>query len=574
MTQSEFHDARLRCTEMFDGWGEDISQLPCTFRRTCRLRRGPMSGHSRRCRAPRSAASASVPGVSRRSSCASWYERVMKVLLVGGGGREHALARALARDPEVTELHAVPGNPGIGALATLHQGDVLDGTAIAGLAGSLGVDLVVVGPEAPLVAGVADAGPGRRDLAVFGPSRAAAAIEGSKAFAKEVMAAAGIPTAMCRVCDTPDEVGAALDAFGPPYVVKDDALAAGKGVVVTRDRERGTRPCGIVWARCHRGVPRRAGGVAVRRLRRRILDAPMLPARGLQAAARRRPGPEHGRDGSYAPLAWLPSGFVDEVVARVLQPCVDELARRGSPFVGLLYAGLALTRRGVQVVEFNARFGDPDETQPLLELLQTPLAQVLRAAALGRLDRVDVLRWKPAASVTVVMAAAGYPASPRSGDLISGLEAVEGTEAAGGLTIAHAGTANGAESPDGRQGVVSAGGRVLTVTGTGPDGCRGSRACLSRSRRDRLRGRPVAHRHRRPRLTPGRPSPRQSHAGAGQWRGDPDRGRTGGPVRVSRAAGHLVSGEQGGRRTPVVAGGSAGPTRPRGRRTGRCHRGL
>ncbi len=381
----------------------------------------------------------------------------MKVLLIGGGGREHALARALASDPEVDELHAVPGNPGIAAVATLHDGDVLDGTAMASLAAQLGVDLVVVGPEAPLVAGVADA-VRAQGIACFGPSREAAAIEGSKAFAKEIMAAAGIPTAMARVCDTPDEAATALDAFGPPYVVKDDALAAGKGVVVTGDREA---------ARAHAASCRRVvieeflDGPEVSLFA--ICDGetvlPMLPAQDSKRLLDGDAGPNTGGMGAYTPLDWLPEGFVDDVCARVLQPCVDELSRRGTPFIGLLYAGLALTsQRGLQVVEFNARFGDP-ETQPLLELLKTPLGRVLHAAAVGRLDKVPDLRWAAGAAVTVVMAAEGYPSAPRAGDQIHGLEDAEQID---GVTVAQAGTALGDDGA-----VVTSGGRVVAVTGTG-----------------------------------------------------------------------------------------------------------
>lgn len=393
----------------------------------------------------------------------------MRILLVGGGGREHALARALARDPQVTELHAVPGNPGIGAVATLHEGDVLDGTAMAALAAELHVDLVIVGPEAPLVAGVADA-VRSKGIACFGPGAAAARVEGSKAFAKEVMAAAGIPTAMARVCDTVDEADAALDAFGPPYVVKDDALAAGKGVVVTADREVAlahAAGCGRVVIEEFLDGPE----VSLFAICDGVSVVPMVPAQDFKRLRDGDEGPNTGGMGAYAPLSWLPEGFVDQVVGSVLQPCVDELRRRGSPFVGLLYAGLALTQRGVRVVEFNARFGDP-ETQPLLELLDTPLAGVLMAAANGRLGAVGDLRWRSGAAVAVVMAADGYPESPRQGDVITGIERAEeigdvirGVAAAEELDdvlVLQAGTAS---TPDGA--IVTSGGRVLAVTATG-----------------------------------------------------------------------------------------------------------
>jgi len=379
----------------------------------------------------------------------------VKVLVIGGGGREHALARALARDLQVSELHAVPGNPGIASVATLHAGDVVDGTAMADLASELDVDLVVVGPEAPLVAGVADAVRGK-GIACFGPDADAAAIEGSKAFAKEIMAAADIPTAMARICDTAAEVEQALDAFGPPYVVKDDALAAGKGVVVTTNRET---------ARAHAASCRRVvieefldgPEVSLFAICDGVSVLPMLPAQDFKRLLDGDDGPNTGGMGAYAPLAWLPEGFVHNVVETVLQPCVDELRRRGSPFNGLLYAGLAVTERGVQVVEFNARFGDP-ETQPLLELLETPLAGVLMAAAEGRLDRLDALRWKAGATVAVVLAAEGYPESPRKGDVIHGLDAAAELD---GVTVVHAGTAVNDVGD-----VETSGGRVLAVTAT------------------------------------------------------------------------------------------------------------
>ncbi len=379
----------------------------------------------------------------------------MKILLVGGGGREHALARALARDPQVSEIHAVPGNPGIASVATLHDGDPLDGTAMADLASELGVDLVVVGPEAPLVAGVADAIRGE-GIACFGPGGEAARIEGSKAFAKEIMAAADIPTAMARICDTADEVENALDAFGPPYIVKDDALAAGKGVVVTRDRETARAHA----ASCSRVVIEEfldGPEVSVFAICDGVSVVPMLPAQDFKRLRDGDEGPNTGGMGAYAPLDWLPAGFVDEVVRSVLQPCVDELGRRGSPFIGLLYAGLALTQRGVQVVEFNARFGDP-ETQPLLELLETPLAGVLMAAAKGRLEVVEQLRWRDAAAVAVVMSASGYPESPRKGDVINGVDAANDLE---DVVVLQAGTARSSAGE-----LVTSGGRVLAVTAT------------------------------------------------------------------------------------------------------------
>jgi phosphoribosylamine--glycine ligase len=382
----------------------------------------------------------------------------VKVLVIGAGGREHALALSLSRDPGVAEVHAAPGNPGIADVATLHDVDPLDGPAVAALATSLSADLVVVGPEAPLVAGVADA---VRDagIACFGPSRAAAQLEGSKAFAKQVMAAAEVPTAMAHVCETPDEVAAALDAFGPPYVVKDDALAAGKGVVVTEDRQAALEHA----AGCDRVVIEEyldGPEVSLFAVTDGETVLPLLPAQDFKRALDGDAGPNTGGMGAYTPLDWAPEGLVADVTRRVLVPTVQEMARRGTPFQGLLYAGLALTSRGVKVVEFNARFGDP-ETQAILALLRTPLSSLLHGAATGTLASVGLPSWHDGTAVTVVMASAGYPASSSSGDVVLGVGAAEAIE---GVDVIHAGTALDA---DGR--LVTAGGRVLAVTAVGED---------------------------------------------------------------------------------------------------------
>ncbi len=386
----------------------------------------------------------------------------MKTLVIGTGGREHALARALARDPGVTEVHAAPGNPGMAAVASLHDVDPLDGPAVAALAASLGVDLVVVGPEAPLVAGVADA-VRAAGIAAFGPTAEAARLEGSKAFAKEVMDAAGVPTARALVCTTPEEAAAALDELGAPYVVKDDGLAAGKGVVVTSDRGE---------AVAHAGICLSAG--AERVVVEEYLDGPEVSVfavtdgttvRPLQAAQDFKrihdgdQGPNTGGMGAYTPLPWASPGLADEVFATVLEPTVAELARRGTPFAGLLYAGLALTSRGLRVVEFNARFGDP-ETQPLLALLESPLGELLMAAATGRLASVPAPVFADGAAVAVVLASRGYPVSSSSGDVITGVDVANSLP---GVQVLHAGTA----LRDGA--LVTAGGRVLAVVGTGPD---------------------------------------------------------------------------------------------------------
>ncbi len=382
----------------------------------------------------------------------------MKVLVLGSGGREHALALALARDPGVTEVHAAPGNPGIAGVAELHSVDALDGVAVADLAQKLALDLVVVGPEAPLVAGVADS-VRARGIACFGPSAAAARLEGSKAFAKEVMAAAGVPTAPARVCGTPVEVAAALDELGAPYVVKADGLAAGKGVVVTSDRSEAlahAAACGSVVVEGYLDGPE----VSLFAVTDGATVVPLLPAQDFKRALDGDAGPNTGGMGAYAPLPWLPAGLVEEVVASVLQPTVDEMARRGTPFTGLLYAGLALTGAGVRVVEFNARFGDP-ETQPLMALLASPLGTLLEAAADGRLHELGPLTWLDGAAVAVVMAAEGYPSSPRTGDRVQGLAEAARLD---GVQVVHAGTAW-----DDSGGVVTSGGRILSVTAVGSD---------------------------------------------------------------------------------------------------------
>jgi phosphoribosylamine--glycine ligase len=386
----------------------------------------------------------------------------VKTLVIGTGGREHALALALSRDPQVTEVHAAPGNPGIADVATLHEVDPLDGAAVAALATSIGADLVVVGPEAPLVAGVADA---VRDagIACFGPSRAAAQLEGSKAFAKQVMAAAEVPTAMAHVCETAEEVAAALDAFGPPYVVKDDALAAGKGVVVTEDRQEAVDHA----AGCDRVVIEEfldGPEVSLFAITDGETVLPLQPAQDFKRALDGDAGPNTGGMGAYTPLTWAPDDLVAEVTRRVLVPTVQEMARRGSPFQGLLYAGLALTSRGVRVVEFNARFGDP-ETQAILALLRTPLASLLHGAATGTLDAVGLPAWHDGTAVTVVMSSAGYPASSRSGDVILGVGAANAIE---GVDVIHAGTALD-DSVEGGGRLVTSGGRVLAVTAVGED---------------------------------------------------------------------------------------------------------
>ncbi|MFC9582689.1 phosphoribosylamine--glycine ligase [Streptomyces yangpuensis] len=383
----------------------------------------------------------------------------MKVLVIGGGAREHALCRSLSLDPDVSALYCAPGNAGIAEVAELRPVDALDGEAVAALATELGAGLVVVGPEAPLVAGVADA-VRAAGIPVFGPSAEAAQLEGSKAFAKDVMAAAGVPTARSYVCTTPEEVDAALDAFGAPYVVKDDGLAAGKGVVVTEDLEAARAHalgCDRVVIEEYLDGPE----VSLFAITDGVTVVPLQPAQDFKRALDGDQGPNTGGMGAYSPLPWADPKLVDEVMELVLQPTVDELRRRGTPFSGLLYAGLAITGRGTRVIEFNARFGDP-ETQVVLARLRTPLASVLLNAAKGTLADEAPLVWREDAAVTVVIASHNYPDTPRTGDPIEGLAEVAAEDAPDAYVL-HAGTRREGDT------VVSAGGRVLSVTATGSD---------------------------------------------------------------------------------------------------------
>ena len=385
----------------------------------------------------------------------------MRVLVIGSGAREHALLLALRRDPSVDALAVAPGNAGTASLADQYDVDVSSGDAVVALARKVAADLVIIGPEVPLVLGVADA-VRAAGIACFGPSKDAARIEGSKAFAKDVMTAAGVRTATSEIVDNPARLDAALDRFGPPagnqaWVVKDDGLAAGKGVVVTADRDT---------ARAH-AASLLDGGHPV------LLESflvgpevslfcvhdgetvvPLLPAQDFKRVGDGDAGPNTGGMGAYAPLPWLPDEIVAQIVTEIVEPVAAELVRRGSSFSGLLYAGLAITSTGPSVVEFNCRFGDP-ETQSVLSLLDSPLGQLLNAAATGELAGFEPLRWRDESAVTVVIAAENYPGRPRTGDVITGSEA-EG--------VLHAGTTR---REDGA--IVSAGGRVLAVVGTGTD---------------------------------------------------------------------------------------------------------
>jgi phosphoribosylamine---glycine ligase len=423
----------------------------------------------------------------------------VRILVIGSGGREHAIVRALA----AADVHAAPGNPGIAALAQTHPDIAQVPGQIVALARKLSPDLVVIGPEAPLVAGAADA-LREAGLCCFGPGAAAAMIEGSKSFAKQVMAEAGIPTAASRTCATPGEADAALAAFGPPYVVKDDALAAGKGVLVTTDLSAArahAAACGTVVIEEFLDGPE----VSLFAVTDGVTAVPLLPAQDFKRAGDGDQGPNTGGMGAYAPLPWAPADLAGQAMARVIQPAVDAMRRRGTPYQGLLYAGLALTSAGLRVVEFNARFGDP-ETQVVLDRLGSPLAPLLAAAATGELAGAAPLEWRPGAAVVVVIAARGYPENPvkggkikiinaertgesrpgngeerggpeRTGEMRPGTAGEPGQaertgaqrpgdgDAPGGQAyLLHAGTAIAADGA-----LVAAGGRVLNAVGSGPD---------------------------------------------------------------------------------------------------------
>jgi phosphoribosylamine--glycine ligase len=387
----------------------------------------------------------------------------VRILVIGSGGREHAIVRTLSRD--TTSLHAAPGNPGIAMLAETHPGTAPTPAGILGLARELRPDLVVIGPEAPLVAGAADA-LREHGFACFGPDASAAMIEGSKSFAKQVMAEAGIPTAASFTCRTSAAAEAALAAFGPPYVVKDDALAAGKGVLVTSDLHAArahARACGTVVIEEFLDGPE----VSLFAVTDGSTAIPLLPAQDFKRAGDGDQGPNTGGMGAYTPLpwaSWVPADLAERAVDAVIQPAVDTMRRRGTPYRGVLYAGLSLTSAGLRVVEFNARFGDP-ETQVVLDRLASPLAPLLATAAAGDLASATPPRWLPGAAVVVVIAAAGYPDRPVKGAKIKIINAERdvGPPSAPAYVL-HAGTA-----VDAAGNLVSAGGRVLNVVGSGPD---------------------------------------------------------------------------------------------------------
>ena len=392
----------------------------------------------------------------------------MRIAVVGGGGREHALLVALAQSPDVQRLYAVPGNAGTALVASNVPGvGPTDAAGLAAFAEREGVDLTIIGPEQPLVAGVADEFLDR-GLAVFGPTAAAARIEGSKAFAKEVMTAAGVPTARAETFTDAAQAVAALDGFGPPWVIKADGLAAGKGVTVTDDRAAATA---AIQAALVGGVHGEAGA---RILLEEYLKGPeasllavtdgrtvvpLAPARDHKRVGDGDQGPNTGGMGAYSPLPDLPDELVDELRREVMEPTVAELARRGVRYQGVLYAGLTLTADGPRVLEFNCRFGDP-EAQAILPRMSTDLADLAWSTVEGTLAGHKV-GWDPRPCVTVVLASGGYPGSYRKGLEVDGLQAAA---ARPGVHVFHAGTAL---DPAGR--VRTTGGRVLAVTALGDD---------------------------------------------------------------------------------------------------------
>lgn len=395
----------------------------------------------------------------------------MKILVLGSGAREHAIILSLLSEDHDHEVIAAPGNAGIERDVRCLSFDINDPVATANVAIDEAVDLVVIGPEAPLVAGVADE-LREQGIPVFGPGKAAAQLEGSKTFAKRVMDAAGVPTGRAQRATTLADVEEALDAFGAPYVVKADGLAAGKGVIVTPDRDA---------ALDHARTYLTSGSVLVEEFLEgqevslfllsdghRVL--PLSPAQDFKRLADGDEGPNTGGMGAYSPLPWLDETFgtedefVDEVIRTVAQPVVTQLAEEQTPFIGLLYAGLILTNkretptdRGIRVIEFNARFGDP-ETQVVLPRLAAPLSQLLMNAATGTLDESDRPQFGLTTAVTVVLASENYPATPVTGRPITGLDSALEVE---GVHIAHAATT------DAEGTLIASGGRVLNVVALG-----------------------------------------------------------------------------------------------------------
>ena len=382
----------------------------------------------------------------------------MRILVLGSGAREHTIIKALLRESETHEILAAPGNAGISTEAEIVALDPTNPKIVAEFAKSSEVDLVIIGPEAPLVAGVADR-LRREGIAVFGPDQAAAALEGSKSFAKDVMSSAGVPTGAAWTVTTEEELHAALAMVEAPYVVKADGLASGKGVLVTEDRQAAIEHAEFYLQHGDVLIEEFLSGpeVSLFFLSDGVRVLPLSPAQDYKRAFDNNEGPNTGGMGAYSPLPWLPADFVDQVQETIAQPTIDELQKRGMPFVGLLYCGLILTDSGVKVIEFNARFGDP-ETQVVLARLVSPLSPLLLAAANGSLDTVEKPKFSRNVAVTVVLASSGYPENPETGLEISGLEKLAKLQH---VAVAHAGTGFDGDH------LLATGGRVLSVIATG-----------------------------------------------------------------------------------------------------------
>jgi phosphoribosylamine---glycine ligase len=382
----------------------------------------------------------------------------VKILVIGSGAREHTIIKALRRDPEKHEILAAPGNAGISADAEIVALNPSNPKVVTEFAVASDVDLVIIGPEAPLVAGVANA-LRKAGVAVFGPDKEAAAIEGSKAFAKEIMAAAEVPTGQAWTVSSHEDLIEALDTSGAPYVVKADGLAAGKGVLVTEDRDAAIEHATFYLQHGDVLVEEFLEGPEVSLFfvsdGRRIV--PLSPAQDYKRAFDDDQGPNTGGMGAYSPLPWLDDAFIDTVTSTVAQPVIDELDRRGTPFIGLLYCGLIVTDEGIKVIEFNARFGDP-ETQVVLARLESPLAPLLFAAATEMLESVEPPRFSDKCALTVVLASEGYPENPITGREIFGLDSA--------ATEPNVGIAHAATAWDGSD-LLATGGRVISVIATG-----------------------------------------------------------------------------------------------------------
>ena len=388
------------------------------------------------------------------------YSDRVRILVLGSGAREHAIITALLAEDAGHEIIAGPGNAGIAAQVAIIHLDPENPKVVTSFALDNDIELVVIGPESSLVAGVADR-LRQRGIAVFGPGKAAAQLEGSKTFAKRIMDAAGVPTGRATRAGTLEEAVAAIDLFGAPYVVKADGLAAGKGVLVTPDRAAAVSHAKFYLAQGSILIEEFLAGqeVSVFLLSDGQTVLPLSPAQDYKRLSDNDEGPNTGGMGAYSPLPWLPEGFVDEVIQTIALPTVRQLASEQTPFIGLLYCGLILTEQGIRVIEFNARFGDP-ETQVVLPRLVTPLSGLLYAAATGALAGLPHPEFTDDVAVTVVLASEGYPEKPVTGRVISGIDTALAIH---GVTIAHAATA----MTDGQ--FVSTGGRVLSVVGTGSD---------------------------------------------------------------------------------------------------------